>query len=202
MWRSLVHTSRSPSSCAVVRCTASAVRMKRSRGADIISALVLRSIASLTGMKFHKPFSYVRGKARGQIACVAVRGHALAQAAMKHRMKLGKGPQRRIDGIRFSDKLANAGRITFIELELCDVGRVKTHGLYRLRSSSRIFVLSLTCGIRAQILRIEVKICAFLRASMRAGAVMGRNSATGSPRRSITIMPPSAASRTNFDVWM
>jgi hypothetical protein len=31
---------------------------------------------------------------------------------------------------------------------------------------------------------------------------MGRNSATGSPRRSITIMPPSAASRTNSDVWM
>jgi hypothetical protein len=65
-----------------------------------------------------------------------------------------------------------------------------------------IFVLSLTRGIRAQILRIDAKIRAFLVAAMRGRAVIGRNSATGSPRRSITIMPPSAASRTNFDVWM
>jgi hypothetical protein len=65
-----------------------------------------------------------------------------------------------------------------------------------------IFVLSLTCGIRAQILRIEVKIRAFLLAAIGGGAAMGRNSATGSPRRSITITPPSAASRTNFEVWM
>ena len=65
-----------------------------------------------------------------------------------------------------------------------------------------IFALSLTRGIRAQILRMEVKIRAFLAADMHGGAVTGRNSATGSPRRSITIMPPSAASRTNFDVWM
>ena len=49
---------------------------------------------------------------------------------------------------------------------------------------------------------MEVKIRAFLPAGMRAGEVMGRNSATGSPRRSITIMPPSAASRTNFEVWI
>lgn len=63
-------------------------------------------------------------------------------------------------------------------------------------------MLSLTCGIRAQILRMEVKICAFLWAAIRCGEVMGRNSATGSPRRSITITPPSAASRTNFEVWM
>ena len=63
-------------------------------------------------------------------------------------------------------------------------------------------MLSLTCGIRAQILRMEVKIRAFLAAGMGRGAVMGRNSATGSPRRSITIVPPSAASLTNFEVWM
>ena len=31
---------------------------------------------------------------------------------------------------------------------------------------------------------------------------MGRNSATGSQRRSITITPPSEASRTNSEVWM
>ena len=63
-------------------------------------------------------------------------------------------------------------------------------------------MLLLTCGIRAQILRMEVKSRAFLPAAMRGGAVMGRNSATGSPRRSITMMPPSAASRTNSEVWM
>jgi len=74
--------------------------------------------------------------------------------------------------------------------------------LFMLRSSSRIFVLSLTCGIRAQIFRMEVKIRAFLPAGIRGGEVMGRNSATGSPRRSITIMPPSEASRTSSEVWM
>ena len=31
---------------------------------------------------------------------------------------------------------------------------------------------------------------------------MGRNSATGSPRRSITITPPFSASRTNSEVRM
>ena len=65
-----------------------------------------------------------------------------------------------------------------------------------------IFVQSLTCGIRAQIFRIEAKIRAFLAAGTRGGDVMGRNSATGSPRRSITIVPPSEASRTNSEVWM
>jgi hypothetical protein len=59
-----------------------------------------------------------------------------------------------------------------------------------------------TCGIRAQIFRMEVKIRAFLPAGIRGGEVMGRNSATGSPRRSITIMPPSEASRTSFEVWI
>ena len=61
-------------------------------------------------------------------------------------------------------------------------------------------MLSLTCGIRAQTFRMEVKIRAFVPTGMRAGEVMGRNSATGSPRRSITIMPPSEASRTNSEV--
>jgi hypothetical protein len=63
-------------------------------------------------------------------------------------------------------------------------------------------VLSLTCGIRAQIFRIEVKTRAFLSVGIRGGEAMGRNSATGSPRRSIKITPPSEASRTNSEVWM
>jgi hypothetical protein len=49
---------------------------------------------------------------------------------------------------------------------------------------------------------MEVKIRAFLAAGIRSGEVMGRSSATGSPRRSITITPPSSASRTNTEVWM
>jgi len=65
-----------------------------------------------------------------------------------------------------------------------------------------IFVLSLTRGIRSQTLCMDVKIRAFFAAAMRRGEVTGRNSATGSPRLSITITPPSAASRTNFDVLM
>lgn len=65
-----------------------------------------------------------------------------------------------------------------------------------------IFVLSLTRGIRSQTLCMDAKIRAFFAATMRRGEVTGRNSATGSPRLSITITPPSAASRTNFDVLM
>jgi hypothetical protein len=65
-----------------------------------------------------------------------------------------------------------------------------------------IFVLSLTRGIRSQTLCMDAKIRAFFAAAMRRGEVTGRNSATGSPRLSITITPPSAASRTNFDVLM
>lgn len=65
-----------------------------------------------------------------------------------------------------------------------------------------IFVLSLTGGIRFQTLCMDAKIRAFFAAAMRGGEVTGRNSATGSPRLSITITPPSAASRTNFDVLM
>ena len=63
-------------------------------------------------------------------------------------------------------------------------------------------MLSPTCGMRAQTFRMEVKIRAFLAAGMCGGEVMGRNSATGSPRRSITITPPSEASRTSSEVWM
>ena len=65
-----------------------------------------------------------------------------------------------------------------------------------------IFVLSLTRGIRSQTFCMDAKILAFFAATMRRGEVTGRNSATGSPRLSITITPPSAASRTNFDVLM
>ena len=65
-----------------------------------------------------------------------------------------------------------------------------------------IFVLSLTRGIRSQTLCMDAKMRAFFAAAMRRGEVTGRNSATGSPRLSITITPPSAASRTNFDVLM
>ncbi len=63
-------------------------------------------------------------------------------------------------------------------------------------------MLSLTCGIRAHIFRMDAKIRAFLPAGIRRGELTGRSSATGSPRRSITITPPSAASRTNSEVWM
>lgn len=63
-------------------------------------------------------------------------------------------------------------------------------------------MLSLTLGIPAQIFRMDLKICTFLPAGIRAGEVSGRNSATGSPRRSITMTPPSAASLTNSEVWM
>src|ERR1035438_10616537 len=104
-----------------------------------------------------------------------------------------------MDNIRFSNKFANPRRFWFIEVEFCDVGRVEIHDGYRFRSSSRIFVLSLTCGIRAQILRMEVKIRAFLPAAIGAGAGMGGNSATGSPRRSITIMPPSDRKSTRLN---
>jgi hypothetical protein len=106
-----------------------------------------------------------------------------------------------MDRIRFPDELADSGGLRLIEVELRYVGRVEIQG-YRPRSSSMIFVLSLTRGIRSQTLCIDAKIRAFFAAAMRRGEVTGRNSATGSPRLSITITPPSAASLTNFDVLM
>jgi hypothetical protein len=114
-------------------------------------------------------------------------------------MKLGQGPKRRIDRIRMPDKIADAGRLRFIEVELRYIGCVEIQG-YRLRSSSMISALSLTRGIRSQTLCMDAKIRAFFAAAMRRGEANGRNSATGSPRLSITITPPSAASLTNFDV--
>src|ERR1017187_3062116 len=99
-----------------------------------------------------------------------------------------------MDRIGRSDKFTDPGRFGFIEIEFGDVRGVEIHGAYRSLSSSIIFVLSLTCGMRAQISRMESKICAFLPAGMCEGAVIGRSSATGSPRRSIKITPPSAAS--------
>jgi hypothetical protein len=116
-------------------------------------------------------------------------------------MKHGQGPNGRIDRVRIPDKIADAGGLGFIEVELRYIGRVEIQG-YRSRSSSMIFVLSLTRGIRSQTLCMDAKIRAFRAAGMRRGEVTGRNSATGSPRLSITITPPSAASRTNFDVLM
>jgi hypothetical protein len=65
-----------------------------------------------------------------------------------------------------------------------------------------MFVLSLTRGIRFHTFCMDAKIRAFFAAAMRRGEVTGRNSATGSPRLSITITPPSAGSRTTFDVLM
>lgn len=49
---------------------------------------------------------------------------------------------------------------------------------------------------------MAAKIRAFLAAGIFGTDVSGLNSATGSPRRSMTITPPLAASRTNSDVRM
>jgi hypothetical protein len=61
-------------------------------------------------------------------------------------------------------------------------------------------VLSPTCGMRAQICRMDAKSRAFALVVIPDAALKGRNSATGSPRRSITMTLPSAASRTNSEV--
>jgi hypothetical protein len=104
-------------------------------------------------------------------------------------MKLGQGPKRRIDRIRIPDKIADAGGLRFIEVELRYIGRIEIQA-YRRRSSSMMFVLSLTRGIRSQSFCMDAKIRAYFAATMRRGEVTGRNSATGSPRLSITITPP------------
>ena len=61
-------------------------------------------------------------------------------------------------------------------------------------------MLSPTRGILSQIFFIEVNIRAFLFVAIRGRTVTGPNSATGSPRLSITITLPSPASRTNCEV--
>src|ERR1035437_7451248 len=124
MWRSLVHTSRSPVSCAVARCTASAVRRKRSLGAETIRALVLRS--------------YMLVEAGGKFVRVTGRQRAFAHAAMNYPAELGQSPQGRMDSIGCSDKFTNPGRFGFIEIEFGNIRGVEIHGAYRSRSSSII----------------------------------------------------------------
>ena len=60
--------------------------------------------------------------------------------------------------------------------------------------------ISPTCGMRDQIGYMDAKIRALALAVMPDEGVSGRSSATGSPRLSITIAPPSAASRTSSEV--
>ena len=74
--------------------------------------------------------------------------------------------------------------------------------LYRSRSSSMILVLSPAGGMRFHISCIASKRSAFFLADKRGTALRGRNSATGWPRRSITIISPAAVARTNSEVWM
>jgi hypothetical protein len=71
----------------------------------------------------------VFGKAGHQIARITDCRRALAQAAMNDRMKLRQSPQRRMDSIGLSDKLANPGRLGFIEIEFRNIGRVEVHGV-------------------------------------------------------------------------
>src|SRR5579862_3258096 len=99
-----------------------------------------------------------------------------------------------------SDKFANPLRFGLVEIEFGNIRSVQVHGVYRSRSSSIIFVLSPNWGIPAQISCMESKIAAFVSAGRLNGVVIGRNSAIGSPRRSISITPPSAASRTSSEV--
>jgi hypothetical protein len=62
-----------------------------------------------------------------------------------------------------------------------------------------ISALSPNMGISSQSFRMRLKILALSSGEIRF-AVKGRNSATGSPRRSITMAPPSSASRTSSEV--
>ena len=65
---------------------------------------------------------YVRRKAQGQIARAGSGRPAFPHTPMQRRMKLGKSPKRRIDRIRFPDKLQNARGLGFVEIEFCDAG--------------------------------------------------------------------------------
>src|SRR5690348_15323302 len=104
--------------------------------------------------------------------------------------------------VRLPDKFADPDRFRFVQVELHDIRRVQIHGGYRSRSSSSAWVLSPDSGSLAQIACIERKIRAFLAAAIPVAVPSGRSSATGSPRRSMMMTSPSAASRTNSDVWI
>ena len=56
-----------------------------------------------------QPVSDVSGKARGQVTRVGMCVRNFPYSAVKHRMKLGQGPKRRIDRIRIPDEFADAG---------------------------------------------------------------------------------------------
>jgi hypothetical protein len=105
MWRPFVRTSRSPDSRAAVRCTASPVRRKRSRGAVSINSLVLRSRASLTGIRFRRPSSKRLEKS----------------VPMQGGMEFGKRPEGGVNLVRAPDKRPHLARSGFIEVELRDI---------------------------------------------------------------------------------
>ncbi len=70
----------------------SAVRMTISRGPDSIGALVLRSRASLTGMRFHNP-SRTRSEKRTASSHASLSDNAPARMrATKCGMERGEGP--------------------------------------------------------------------------------------------------------------
>src|SRR5512132_1957933 len=98
-----------------------------------------------------------------------------------------------MDNTCVSDEFTNRGGFRLVEIKLRDVRGIEVHG-YRLRSSSISFPLSLTCGILSQIFCIDAKMRFFFAGDRPGRAEIGRSSATGSPRFSITITPPSAAS--------
>src|SRR6266446_6941342 len=110
---------------------------------------------------------------------------------MQHARHLNKGNARGNPRASRQDHGTHTLGIRLIHVELGDVGGVQVH---RQRSSSRNLLLSPgTCGMLAQ------------NSFMSGGStffflvVNGRSSATGSPRRSIVITSPSAASRTSSE---
>jgi len=200
MWRSLVHRSRSPLLCGgqmhrIGRAYEEAGRCGKDQGAGSPQQS-FRNWYELPQALLH-----MLVETGGQCAGVKGRQRSFAQAAMNYPVELGQCPHRRVDRVGCPHKFSNPRRFGFVEIELDDnTGCQDTRRSIGSRSSSTIPVLSASCGMRAQISRMESKIRAFMASGIRDGAVIGRSSATGSPRRSITIVPPSATSRTSSEV--
>ena len=117
---------------------------------------------------------------------------SLSHMPMEYAGDLDERPAGGADIFCRSDEFSDRWSVPLVDVVLGDVRRIKIHGQ---RSSSR--KLPLSPGTEGNRRQISVRSGSFVSVLFFE---MGRSSATGSPRRSIRITVPSAASRTSSEV--
>src|ERR1017187_2766242 len=147
------------------------------------------------GNKGPDPVVHVLQKSVEQRAILRRIERSLAQIAVKRTGNFSEGPHRR-DQCRGTRECGpNLWRVRLVQVEFGDISRIDVH--QRSRSSEINRVLSPGTWGNSFQKRLMSGIFTFL-----GFFVTGRSSATGWPRRSMTITSPFSASRSNSEVRM